>query len=163
MNCSRNKMFEVVLPHQRDSSVPPVFLWQRDHPRTVCTGWERPARTGARQQTCNNMASPGYSATPLHTSQSSPLKRHQKSTNTCTWPTGNKNEPPHEKTNKMTWAPSEVSDQHGHLPSLIRVFAELEVSSCGQWRLILLALSWGGSNKDYQEKPQWTNLLKACK
>ena len=32
-------------------------------------------------------------------------------------------EPPHDKTNKMTCAPSEDSDQPGHSPSLIRVFA----------------------------------------
>ena len=32
-------------------------------------------------------------------------------------------EPPHDKTNKMTCAPSEDSDQHWHPPSLIRVFA----------------------------------------
>ena len=32
-------------------------------------------------------------------------------------------EPPHHKTNKMTFAPSEDSDKPGHLPSLIRVFA----------------------------------------
>ena len=32
-------------------------------------------------------------------------------------------EPPHDKTNKMAWAPSEDSDQPGHPPSLIRVFA----------------------------------------
>ena len=32
-------------------------------------------------------------------------------------------EPPHDKTNKMACAPSEASDQHGHPPSLIRVFA----------------------------------------
>ena len=31
-------------------------------------------------------------------------------------------EPPYDKTNKMTWAPSEDPDQPGHLPSLIRVF-----------------------------------------
>ena len=31
-------------------------------------------------------------------------------------------EPPHDKTNKMACAPSEDSDQPGHLPSLIRVF-----------------------------------------
>ena len=29
------------------------------------------------------------------------------------------NEPPHDKTNKMTCAPSEDSDQPGHPPSLI--------------------------------------------
>ena len=34
-----------------------------------------------------------------------------------------KNEPPHDKTNKMTYAPSEDSYQSGHPPSLIRVFA----------------------------------------
>ena len=33
------------------------------------------------------------------------------------------NEPPHDKTNKMTCAPNEDSDQPGHPPSLIRVFA----------------------------------------
>ena len=32
-------------------------------------------------------------------------------------------EPSHDKTNKMTCAPCEDSDQPGHLPSLIRVFA----------------------------------------
>ena len=31
-------------------------------------------------------------------------------------------EPPHNKTNKIASAPSEDSDQHGHPPSLIRVF-----------------------------------------
>ena len=35
------------------------------------------------------------------------------------------NEPPHEKTNILTYAPSKDSDQSGHLPSLIRVFAVL--------------------------------------
>ena len=32
-------------------------------------------------------------------------------------------EPPHDKTNKMACAPSEDTDQPGHPPSLIRVFA----------------------------------------
>ena len=32
-------------------------------------------------------------------------------------------EPPHDKTNKMACAPNEDSDQAGHPPSLIRVFA----------------------------------------
>ena len=36
-------------------------------------------------------------------------------------------EPPRDKTNKITCAPSEDSDQPGHPPSLIRVFA------CAQW------------------------------
>ena len=35
------------------------------------------------------------------------------------------NEPPHDKTNKTTCAPSEYSGQAGHPPSLIRVFAVL--------------------------------------
>ena len=73
----------------------------------------------------------------------------------------------HDKTNKMTCAPSEDSDQHGHLPSLIRVFAVrmkkhwvLSYPKSAQWRLIrcpvwsesslgpqviLLVLSCGGS------------------
>ena len=34
-----------------------------------------------------------------------------------------KNEPQHDKTNKMACVPSEDSDQPGHPPSLIRVFA----------------------------------------
>ena len=72
-------------------------------------------------------------------------------------------EPPHDKTNKVACAPSEDSDQPGHLlypPSLIRVFAVRfmgsvwpKLSSCGQRRLIklgaqviLLVLPWGGSN-----------------
>ena len=53
-----------------------------------------------------------------------------------------KYEPHHDKTNKVACAPSEDSDQPGHLPSLIRVFAVCSVgslgpklSSCGQRRL----------------------------
>ena len=38
---------------------------------------------------------------------------------------------PHDKTNKMTFVPSEDSDQPGHLPSLIRVFAVRSVISLG--------------------------------
>ena len=38
-------------------------------------------------------------------------------------------EPPRDKTNKMACAPSEDSDQPGHPPSLIRVFAVRSVSS----------------------------------
>ena len=38
-------------------------------------------------------------------------------------------EPPLDKTNKMACAPSEDSDQPGHLPSLIRVFAVRSVGS----------------------------------
>ena len=51
-------------------------------------------------------------------------------------------EPQHDKTNKMTWAPSEDSDQPGHPPGLIRAFTVHsknsqgpKVSSCGQRRL----------------------------
>ena len=50
-----------------------------------------------------------------------------------------KYEPPHDKTNIMTCAPSEDSDQPGYLPSLVRVFTVRSigsqcpsVSSCGQ-------------------------------
>ena len=73
------------------------------------------------------------------------------------------NEPPHDKTNKMTCAHSEDSDQPGLPPSLIRVFAVrmkkawvLSYPLSAQRRLlsawasaglsfILLVLSWGGS------------------
>ena len=51
-------------------------------------------------------------------------------------------EPPHDKTNKMVFVPSEDSDQPGHLLTLIRVFAVHlvgswgpSVSSCGQRKL----------------------------
>ena len=40
-------------------------------------------------------------------------------------------EPPHDKTNKMTLVPSEDSDQPGHPPSLIRVFAVRPVVAWG--------------------------------
>ena len=43
-----------------------------------------------------------------------------------------RNELPHDKTNKMTSVPSEASDQPGHPPSLIRVFA---VSMKKHWAL----------------------------
>ena len=39
------------------------------------------------------------------------------------------NEPPHDKTNIMTCAPSEDSDQLVHPPSLIRVFAVRSVGA----------------------------------
>ena len=38
-------------------------------------------------------------------------------------------EPPYDKTNKMTYAPSEDSDQPGHPPSLIRVFTVQSIGS----------------------------------
>ena len=51
-------------------------------------------------------------------------------------------EPPHDKTNKMACVPSEDSDQPGHPPSLIRVFAVcmkkawvLSYPLSTQWRL----------------------------
>ena len=54
----------------------------------------------------------------------------------------NKNELPRDKTNKMICAPSEDSDQPGHPPSLIRVFAVrmkkpwiLSYPLSAQWRL----------------------------
>ena len=40
-------------------------------------------------------------------------------------------EPPHDKTSNMTFVPSEDSDQPGHPPSLIRVFAVRSVGSLG--------------------------------
>ena len=40
-------------------------------------------------------------------------------------------EPPHDKPNKMTFVSSEDSDQPGHPPSLIRVFAVRSVGSLG--------------------------------
>ena len=53
-------------------------------------------------------------------------------------------EPRHDKTNKISVRPAN-SDQPGHPPSLIKVFAvrsmgswRFKVSSCGQWRLIRL-------------------------
>ena len=38
-------------------------------------------------------------------------------------------EPPHDKTNKITCAPSEDSDEPGHPPSLIRVFTVRSIGS----------------------------------
>ena len=40
-------------------------------------------------------------------------------------------EPPHDKTNKMFFVPSEDSDQPGHPPSLIRVFAVRSLGGLG--------------------------------
>ena len=40
-------------------------------------------------------------------------------------------EPPHNKTNKMTFVPSEDSDPPGHPPSLIRVLAVRSMGSLG--------------------------------
>ena len=40
-------------------------------------------------------------------------------------------EPPYDKTNKMTFAPSEDSDQPGNPPSLIRVFTVRPLGSLG--------------------------------
>ena len=45
-------------------------------------------------------------------------------------------EPPYDKTNKMTFVPSKDSDQPGHPPSLIRVFA---VRSMGYDPILLQA------------------------
>ena len=55
---------------------------------------------------------------------------------------------PHDKTNKMTGVPSEDSDQPGHPPSLIRVFAvhmKKLGSIAAHTQVILLVLSCGGS------------------
>ena len=40
-------------------------------------------------------------------------------------------EPHHDKPNKMTFVPSEDSDQPGHPPNLIRVFAVRSMGSLG--------------------------------
>ena len=40
-------------------------------------------------------------------------------------------EPPHDKNNKMTFVPSDDSDQPGDPPSLIRVFAIRSMGSLG--------------------------------
>ena len=81
-----------------------------------------------------------------------------------TWTSGTRsiwthtNKPPHDKTNKMACAPSEDSNQPGHLPSLIRVFAVrmkkawvLSYPLSPQWRLWVdaqadLSLRWAHSN-----------------
>ena len=71
---------------------------------------------------------------------------HQSNIFDITWAHGEPQlityEPKHDKTNKMTWAPSEDSDQPGHLPSLIRVFAVrmkkhlvLSYPVSAQWKL----------------------------
>ena len=48
-------------------------------------------------------------------------------------------EPPHDKTNKMACVPSEDSDQPGHPPSLIRVFAVCMKKAC------VLSYPWSAS------------------
>ena len=54
-------------------------------------------------------------------------------------------EPPHDKTNKMAFASSEDSDQHGYPPSLIRVF-----DSCKSgYLLYTLVLSYVSANIFY--------------
>ena len=98
--------------------------------------------------------------------------------------TNNNNEPEHDKTNKMTCAPSQDSDQPGHPPSLIRVFTVHSkgsqgpnASSCGQQRLwsdwadaqadqsllgtqvILLVLSCTGSNDKGQQQKHPTGMV----
>ena len=89
------------------------------------------------------------------------------------------NELPHDKTNKVAFVPSKDSDQLGHPQSLIRVFAVCVKkhwvlsyplsAQCRLWsdwadaqadlslrwaRVILLVLSWGGSNMFYSKKFQ---------
>ena len=69
-------------------------------------------------------------------------------------------EPPRDKTNKLTCAPSEDSDQPGHPPSLIRVFAVRsmgskgpKLSSCGQRRLWS---DWADAQADLS--PCWAHM-----
>ena len=79
-------------------------------------------------------------------------------------------EPPRDKTNKVAYAPSEDSDQPGHSPSLIRVFAVRmkkawfltthwvhsedsdQTESLLGAHVSLLVLSWGDSYEPHHEK-----------
>ena len=74
------------------------------------------------------------------------------------------NEPSHEKTNKVACVPIEGSDQPGHLPSLIRVFAVHsmgsygpKLSSCGQRRLWS---DWVNAQADLSLR--WTHMPLCC-
>ena len=81
------------------------------------------------------------------------INKGSSSKSKCCWRKAKQTEPPHDKTIKMTCAPSEDSDQPGHLPSLIRAFAVRSIGSgCPGWsesqlyaQIILLVLSCGGS------------------
>ena len=102
---------------------------------------------------------------------------------TSVWIASTQYEPPRDKTNKITCAPSEDSDQPGHPPSLIRVFAVRSMGSQGQalfmrtaktliklcrcpgWaesssgaHATLLVLSRGGSNVFFCESDQYTSF-----
>ena len=75
-------------------------------------------------------------------------------------------EPPHDKINKMTYAPSEDSDQPGHLPSLTRVFAVRfmgswgpNVSSCGQRRLWS---DWADAKADLSLRREHMSFCSFC-
>ena len=69
-------------------------------------------------------------------------------------------EPPHDKTNKMACAPTEDSDQPGHPPSLISVFAVhmkkawvLSYPLSAQWRLWS---DWADAQAD--QSLQWAHI-----
>ena len=65
----------------------------------------------------------------------------------------NKNGPPYDKTNKMACAPSKDSDQPGHLPSLIRVFA---VCMKNAWRMLKsFVTNWAHSE-------DWSDWADGC-
>ena len=78
-----------------------------------------------------------------------------------------KNQPPQDKTNEMTFATSEDSDQPGHPPSLIRVRCphegtlgpKLPIERTAKTlirlgaHVILLVLSRGGSNDNNSDQP----------
>ena len=75
-------------------------------------------------------------------------------------------EPSHDKTNTMTYAPSEGSDQPGHPPSLVRVFGVRSlvswgpnVSSCRQRRLIRLGGSESSLGAFLSKRANW-RLIK---
>ena len=63
-------------------------------------------------------------------------RRNRNTSSTTNWKIGIlvchalRNEPPHDKTNKMPCVPSEDSDQPGHPPSLIRDFAVHMKKAC---------------------------------
>ena len=60
-----------------------------------------------------------------------------------------RNEPPHDKTNKMAYLPSEDSDQPGHSPSLIRVFT------------VRLMASYGPKLSSYVQQRLWSDWVDA--
>ena len=71
--------------------------------------------------------------------------------------TEKRNEPEHNKTYKMACVPSEDSDQPGHLPSLIRVFAVHMKKAC----VLGYSMSYSEDWVDAQTNPSLRWLLKS--